>query len=534
MNSFYNIIFLLLLFTFSPLVSSYTTPLPLSTQSRWIVDKNGERVKFACVNWGAHLQPMTAEGLHLQPLDKISKRIVSMGFNCVRFTWPTYLMTNDMANVTVRQSFERLGDQMALAIAGIEALNPDIIDLPVIDAFKAVLTNLQENNVMIILDNHITVPGWCCSNTDENGFFGDKHFEAEEWILGLSRMAHLSKEFPGVVGMSLRNEFRGPNQNVSVWFRNVPRGAETVHAINPKLLVVMSGFNYDDTLGFLHEQWPEVSFTGKLLFEIHRYASADNNSWVTTNANEMCGKVMNVMKQDAFFILDKEYPLFFSEFGALEKGTSVGGNRFITCVLGMLAEHDLDWNIWTLFGSYYMRGEVVGMEETFGLLTWNWGDIRNETYLHRFQAIQPQLTGPGLPNKTHKMIFHPLTGQCVKSEENSLVLRPCHDDNDGWIYSRSKRICSLKSRLQCIQSTAEGEPAKLGRKWAKIGTTWETISDSKMHLATNMDTTGNSKLCLDVDANNKIVTNACKCLSGDSSCDPESQWFKLVDSSRLF
>ncbi|KAM7261882.1 hypothetical protein ACFE04_020959 [Oxalis oulophora] len=168
--------------------------------------------------------------------------------------------------------------------------------------------------------------------------------------------------------------------------------------------------------------------------------------------------------------------------------------------------------------SFINDSDVSGL-----LLTWNWGDIRNETYLHRFQAIQPQLTGPGLLNKAHKMIFHPLTGQCVKSEENSLVLRPCHDDNDGWIYSRSKRICSLKSRLECIQSTAEGKPAKFGRKWAKIGTTWETISDSKMHLATNMATTGNSKLCLDVDANNNIVTNACKC-----------QWFKFVDSSRLF
>jgi hypothetical protein len=40
-------------------------------------------------------------------------------------------------------------------------------------------------------------------------------------------------------------------------------------------------------------------------------------------------------------------------------------------------------------------------------------------------------------------------------------------------------------------------------------------------------------LCLDVGTDGRsVVTNPCRCLSADSSCDPESQWFKLVTSSR--
>ncbi|CAF2051067.1 unnamed protein product [Brassica rapa] len=66
---------------------------PLSTSSRWIVDENGQRVKLACVNWPSHLQPVVVEGLSKQPVDAVAKKIVEMGFNCVRLTWPLDLMT---------------------------------------------------------------------------------------------------------------------------------------------------------------------------------------------------------------------------------------------------------------------------------------------------------------------------------------------------------------------------------------------------------------------------------------------------------
>ncbi|CAL5332873.1 unnamed protein product [Camellia sinensis] len=83
--------------------------LPLSTDSRWIVDETGWHVKLSCVNWASHLDAVVAEGLSKQSIDSISKKIVSMGFNCVRLTWPLFLATNDsLANTTVRQSSRTL------------------------------------------------------------------------------------------------------------------------------------------------------------------------------------------------------------------------------------------------------------------------------------------------------------------------------------------------------------------------------------------------------------------------------------------
>lgn len=192
--------------------------LPLHTDSRWIVDEGGDRVKLRCVNWVSHLEAVVAEGLSKQPIEEISKRIASLGFNCVRLTWPLFLATNDsLASLTVRQSFQRLG--LPESIAGIQANNPSIVDLPLIKAFQAVVEGLGEAEVMVILDNHISKPGWCCSNFDGNGFFGDQYFNPETWIKGLTRMAAMFNGVAHVVGMSLRNELRGPKQNVNDWYR---------------------------------------------------------------------------------------------------------------------------------------------------------------------------------------------------------------------------------------------------------------------------------------------------------------------------
>jgi hypothetical protein len=80
---------------------------------------------------------MVAEGLSEQPMDAIAKRIVSMGFNCVRLTWPVFLVTNDtLGSLTVRQSLRSLG--LLESISGIQANNPSIIDLPLLNVYQVI------------------------------------------------------------------------------------------------------------------------------------------------------------------------------------------------------------------------------------------------------------------------------------------------------------------------------------------------------------------------------------------------------------
>ncbi|XP_052205116.1 glycosyl hydrolase 5 family protein-like [Diospyros lotus] len=504
--------------------------LPLTTDSRWIVDEAGRRVKLACLNWVSHLEPVVAEGLSKQPVDEISKKIAAMGFNCVRLTWPLYLATNEsLANLTVRQSLQGLG--LLESIAGFQAHNPSIVDLPLIKAFQAVVSSLGENKVMVILDNHISKPGWCCSSNDGNGFFGDIYFDPDVWLKGLAKMATLFKGTPFVVGMSLRNELRGPRQNVDDWYRYMQRGAEVVHAANPDVLVIISGLSFDKDFSFLSSRPLNLSFTKKLVFELHWYGFTDGSAWRTSNPNQVCGLALDNIRRSSGFLLDQGHPLFVSEFGVDQSGSNVNDNRYLSCFMAMAAELDLDWALWTLVGSYYLRGGVRGYDETYGIFSLNWGQPRNSSFLNRISVMQSPFQGPGLAQaKPHIVIFHPLTGLCIQRRTlfEPLKLGPC-SGSEAWSYTPEKTL-TIKGTYFCLQAVGLGKPAKLGVICTGASSRWQPISDSKMHLSTTLE--DGTAVCLDIDPGSNVVfTNACKCLERDNMCDPASQWFKFVNTT---
>ncbi|KAG2410439.1 uncharacterized protein HKW66_Vig0011040 [Vigna angularis] len=522
---------LIILFSGGPILEVRpvaVTALPLRTDSRWIVGQDGRRVKLACVNWVSHVEAVVAEGLSKKPVDNISQGIKSMGFNCVRLTWPILLVTNDsLASLTVRRSFQNLG--LLESIAGVQTNNPSIIDLPLIQAFQAVVKSLGDNDVMVILDNHVTQPGWCCSNSDGNGFFGDKFFDPNLWLSGLTKMATLFNGVSNVVGMSLRNELRGPKQNVDDWY--MVKGAETVHAANPDVLVILSGLNFDKDLSFIQKRQVNVTFKEKLVFEAHWYGFTDGEAWVNGNPNQVCGQVAGNFMRTSGYLVNQGWPLIISEFGVDLRGTNVNDNRYLNCFLTVAAEHDLDWALWTLVGSYYFRQGVVGMEEFYGILNWDWSQVRNLTFLNRISSLQLPFRGPGITKgNPYKLIYHPSTGLCVirKTLLEPLTLGPCYL-SEGWKYTPQK-ILSIKGTYFCIEAESEGMAAMLGIICSDSNSRWEMISDSKLHLSSKLS--DGSDVCLDVDDNNVIVTNACKCLTRDRSCDPSSQWFKLIDSGR--
>jgi hypothetical protein len=82
-----------------------------------------------------------------------------------------------------------------------------------------VVRSLSESGLMVILDNHVSKPGWCCGKGDGNGFFEDKYFDPDAWLDGLTKMAGMFADEPNVVGMSIRNELRGKRQNTDDWYK---------------------------------------------------------------------------------------------------------------------------------------------------------------------------------------------------------------------------------------------------------------------------------------------------------------------------
>ncbi|KAK8683018.1 hypothetical protein V6N13_039093 [Hibiscus sabdariffa] len=237
------------------------------------------------------------------------------------------------------------------------------------------------------------------------------------------------------------------------------------------------------------------------------------------------------MMRTSGYLVDQGYPLFIGEFGIDQSGSNVNGNRYMSCFLGVAAELDLDWALWTLVGSYYTRAGVVGLNEHYGAMDYNWCGARNSSFIQRILSLQSPFRDPGLSEaKPHKVIYHPLTGLCItrKSLAHPLRLGPC-TDSYPWSYTPHKTLLVQGTQF-CLQTDASGTSVKLGIFCTGSNSKWEMISDSKMHLSAKLR--DGKSICLDVVSDNTIIANRCKCISKDKTRDPWSQWFKLVDSTR--
>ncbi|PKA61281.1 hypothetical protein AXF42_Ash006178 [Apostasia shenzhenica] len=504
----------------------------LSTSSRWIVDESGRRVKLACANWAAHLEPVVAEGLGKQPVDVIARSVRSMGFNCVRLTWPLYLATNaSVASLTVGESLRRLG--LVESAAGVAVNNPQLLNATLMEAFKEVVSALGHKNIMVVLDNQISTPGWCCSKFDGNGFFGDTYFDPDEWLEGLTIVAAIFNSSSNVVGMSLRNELRGPRQNVTDWYRYMQRGAAAVHSANPNVLIILSGLDYDITLSFLSKKQVELTFKDKLVFELHWYGFSDGGDWENGNINQVCGNITRSIMNKGGFLLEQGWPLFLSEFGLDIRGNNPSDNRFLSCFLSVAAELDLDWAIWALQGSYYIREGQLSFDETYGVLSWDWCKPRNPDFLRRISAIQSSFQGPSLSDISPcKMLYHPLTGMCLQQSRlnGSPILGSCAE-HEAWNYTSEHELI-LKDKGLCLRANDEAKKVNFGTSCKDSCSKWEFISESKMLLASMTSKNGSNLLCLDIGPNNTIFLSCCKCLGEQGPCSAESQWFKIINSSR--
>lgn len=200
------------------------------------------------------------------------------------------------------------------------------------------------------------------------------------------------------MGISLRNELRGPLQNQSVWYKNVKKGAKAIHKANPNILIIISGLNYDIDFTFLKRKHLNLlNIRNKIVYEIHRYAFTEGqaNWFLTQPLNKVCDTIKKeIMDKSGFLLKGKNAaPLFVSEFGADQKGMNPSGNLFMGCLLTFLVDLDLDWAVWALQGNYYTRQGKPGMDEPFGMFNNIWNSLRSPQYHAKLQLIQQKLQG---------------------------------------------------------------------------------------------------------------------------------------------
>ncbi len=60
---------------------------PFHVDGTDMIDASGKSVRYAGVNWPAHMETMVPEGLQYQSIEDIVGMIKSIGMNAIRLTW---------------------------------------------------------------------------------------------------------------------------------------------------------------------------------------------------------------------------------------------------------------------------------------------------------------------------------------------------------------------------------------------------------------------------------------------------------------
>jgi endoglucanase len=144
--------------------------LPLSTESRWIIDATGQRVKLRCINWAGHMETHIPEGLDKQSIDTITGFISQQGFNCVRLTYSIDHALNP--DLSVQDAFTAAAAPSGLSVdvlsglyTNVAAKNSFVSTATTQNVFEAVVASLWKHNIMTVLDNHVSRASWCCKST---------------------------------------------------------------------------------------------------------------------------------------------------------------------------------------------------------------------------------------------------------------------------------------------------------------------------------------------------------------------------------
>eukprot|EP00929_Paragymnodinium_shiwhaense_P065725 TRINITY_DN3292_c0_g2_i1.p1 TRINITY_DN3292_c0_g2~~TRINITY_DN3292_c0_g2_i1.p1 ORF type:complete len:768 (+),score=130.21 TRINITY_DN3292_c0_g2_i1:70-2304(+) len=238
--------------------------LPLHTQGRFIVNRLNERVKWACVNlYGADSETYVAGGMEVVPIEQLAKRIVDLGFNCVRFP---YSLEAFNTNPPVKQEFVKA--------------NPKMAGKNFLDVYDATVEALTDAGLMLILDNHVSNAGWCCHMDQREGLWYSPEYPQAAWINTLVNVTARYMHNPLVVGMGLRNEVHdwinvklswGDGNPETDWHMAATKAANAVLAVNPNVVIPIMALCSGMCLIPAKTHPIQLDVPNRVIYETHNY-----------------------------------------------------------------------------------------------------------------------------------------------------------------------------------------------------------------------------------------------------------------------
>ncbi|EUC30258.1 glycoside hydrolase family 5 protein [Bipolaris victoriae FI3] len=406
---------------------------PYSTRGRDIVDRNGQTVSWAGVNWPMSGETMIPEGLEWASADEILSDIAGVGFNYIRMGYAIEM---------IDQVYDRNGEDVPLEVGLINALgyvNGTKVTKEIIaknPGWTAQTTRFEiwsdiariaaTKGIFISPDVHTGKAQWCCSHIDGTAWFDDLHFNATHWRRGLSYVANWAKAHPNIVSMSLRNELRESWNVTDLYYNwdtlvgNMTAGADAIHEANPDLLILWGGMQYGQDLSALtsgkniltapcykctairdaarrepvYFNLDDHPWADKLVWELHLYSMSEDIDTgtcdiVKANFYRNGFNALGIEAPPACNITGdcpkavRETPVILSEFGSAQDET-LFNNTLQNCLKEYTIEHGVSWMMWAIAGSYRIRSGVQGFPDTWGMTNYDWSGWNYERGIEEF------------------------------------------------------------------------------------------------------------------------------------------------------
>jgi len=237
---------------------------PLRTSGRYVVDRQGQRVKWSCVSWyGAYSTTHAVGGLEVRRMDEIVDRIVELGFNCVRMMYSTqgYVTNPEIEDDVV-------------------AANPELRGMRFLELFDRTIQAVTDKGLMVIVNNHNSKSGWCCHYSQDEGLWYVPEYTEEQWIESLVFLAARYRSNPMVVAFDLRNEVHdykdthltwGSGDTKTDWAAAAVRAGNAVLTVSPDLLIVVMAMCFGMDLRPMRDMPLQIMYPNRIVYQTHNY-----------------------------------------------------------------------------------------------------------------------------------------------------------------------------------------------------------------------------------------------------------------------